>query len=448
MTTQRAIRRLMLQLDPALGRSEAVTALATGSVTAGALAYGGSPQRYVDRYAVRGDATAAADKIRRISNFTPSTGLMAHTGTNYSDTTTTGETVEVWEFDPQLADNGIQITLGRLKHQDRTELPTLQAQRRIWLDDLSWVTTPGDIQKVAWTNNPVLTRNRHFEKWNAYDSSGVLTPDFWTLSGASATMARSMTAFRGQYSAAITRSGTNCLLTQDATVLPNGVSAENLRSKPVTAVAVVQSSVASQVRVQIYDGSTATSSSYHTGGGGWEELSVTATMSATATQCAIRISVETSNTVCYVDEGYHFEFDENLDSIRRDNWEEYPVNPGEWEQAGTLAVTLPERSRRGQWVIYSQRAYPQLDATRFAGNTSEADTIDADARTVATGAIGRLYEALAQGDDRTKYAPMAALWLDRFDKLATGHTALPSGPRPGGAMAAILQPLAPPARRW
>ncbi len=57
-------------------------------------------------------------------------------------------------------------------------------------------------------------------------------------------------------------------------------------------------------------------------------------------------------------------------------------------------------------------------------------------------------EALALGRDGAEYAPKAALWLDRFDKLATGHTAMPSGPRPGGAMADAIRPLAPAARRW
>ena len=450
-TSLKAISRQMLALNGALGRAEPVTALATGSVTAGALAYGGSPSKYIDRYAMRRDATSAADRIRRISNFTSSTGLMAHGGANYADTTTTDETVEIWEHDPKQVDNAINITLLRLRHQDRTELPTYQNQRRTWLSDCSWILEPGDVTRVCWSDNPVISRNRYFEKQNAYNSSGVLTPDFWAISGASATMARSTTQNRrGQYSLAITRAGTDCLVSQSVTYLANGVSGEDLRGQTVTAVLVCLSAVASQIRVQINDGITTTSSSYHTGGSVWEELTVSAAIAAAATNVTIRVSVETSNTVCYADEAYALEATALTDDVRRDNWNESEVDPGTWEQAGTLNVHLPERARRGQWVIYSQRGYPQLDATRFAAGTADADVIDADVLKVATGAIGRLYEMLSSRspEDGQKYGPMAADWNSRFRQLAAGHTVNGSGMKPGGAANAVLRPLAHPAVRW
>jgi hypothetical protein len=334
----------MLQLNPALGRAEAIASLTTTTTVVSALATGGSAQKYIDKWMMRADSTNTADRVRRISNFAPTTGTLTHSGTNYADTTATNEIVEIHEFEPYLVDNAVQVTLARLHRIDRTELPTIENQRRVWLGDVSWVLEPSDIVRIAWSDNPVLNKNRYFEKYSSYNASGVLAPDFWTLTGAGATMARtSAQNRRGSFSLEVTRANADCTVSQSVTYLPNGVTADDLRGKSIIGVAVVRSSVASQVRVQIFDGTTTTSSAYHTGGGLWEELSCTATMSATASNITVQVSVETSNTAAQIDECYLFSGTANTDDVRRDNWPEVESIPSEWEQNGTLSTELPIR---------------------------------------------------------------------------------------------------------
>lgn len=450
-TTLKAVVRQMLALDPALGRSESIASLTTTTAVVSSLATGGSSQRFVNNWALRSDTATTADRIRRISQFTPASGTLTHAGTNYADTTATGEVVDILAHEPYIYHNAINVTLPRLKNLDTTSIPTAQNQRTVWLGDCDWILEPSDVLSVWWSPNPVISRNRWFEKYNSYDANGILAPDFWTISGSGATMARSTTQNnRSKYSLAITRSGTNCLVSQSVTYLPNGVSTENLRGVSVTGVAVVWSAVASQVRVQLSDGTATTSSSYHTGGSGWEELTVAATIAAAATNVTINVSVESDNTVAYVDEAYVIETAAMNDGVRRDNFESQyeKVSKNEWSQDGTLATYLPERGRQGQWVIKSQRGYPQLNSTRFAAGTADADTIDADPVKLATGAIARVYEALAEmsPENEARYGPLAGLWNGRFDRLGAQHTASDNVYQPLGARR--LEALSRPVRRW
>ncbi len=449
-TNLKYIRRQMLAMDAALGRVESIHNIDNKAVEVLSLATGGSNQKFVDKWLLRSDASDAADRVRRITNYIPSTGHLQHNGTNYADQTETGEKVEILDFEPYLYDNAIQVTLARLKHLDKTELPTVQNQKRVWLGDCDWISEPSDVIRICWSDNPVMTRNRYFQKYNSYNTSGVLAPDSWSLVGTSATMERSNTYTRRDlpWSLKITRSGTDCTLRQSIGLLDNGVNDDSLRGEEVTATFWVWSAVPSQVRAQIYDGVATTSGSYHTGGGGWEELSVSATISTTASDVRIQLSVEGSNTAVYVSEGYAVETDSMDDTVRRDNFSESEESYTAWNQNGTLSATLPERSSGGQWVIYSTRGYPQLDATRFSAGTADADVIDADVIKVATGAISRLYEMLAEMGQEARFGPLSALWNARFNSVAAAHMAQPGTPRAGGAAAGLLKPLAAPARRW
>src|SRR5690348_14499792 len=97
-TTLLDLRRAFLQAVPELGATYTLTALATGSITVGSLANTNFPtNKFRNRIAYRGEATTAADYERYLGTLTTSTGLIAHTGANYSDTTVTNEEVEIWE---------------------------------------------------------------------------------------------------------------------------------------------------------------------------------------------------------------------------------------------------------------------------------------------------------------------------------------------------------------
>ena len=453
-TAKAIIRKMCEQSEGALGENHAIASLAAQTLGVTAFAVGGSSQQHVNDWLARFDTATTADRIRRNTSFAPSTGVMTHAGTAYSDTTVGTETVDVLKFNPLSYLRAVQATLPKVLHNSRVTIPTLANQDTVWLADLDWIRQPSDILRICWSGNPVLTKNRNMQAYSSYNTSGVLAPDFWTLTGASATMARSTTQkWRGQpTSLAITRAGTDCYISQAPGLLNTGVSADNLVGESITGVFLVWSSVASQVRVSIYDGVTTTTGSFHTGGSGWEELSATATIGTTATTVEIRCNVISDNTVAYVGEGYAIIGTATNDTIRRDNYEseEEELPRDQYDQSGGLAATLPQRSTGGTWAIISKRGYPQLDSARFAAGTADADVIDAPVLTVAVGAIAQLYESMIEGQESgAKFGPLAALWSERFGSLNGSHLSPTKGPEPMGALAfrARMQ-LSAPGRRY
>ena len=428
-TTLRAIAREMINRNPtAIGRLLTINSLTTTTAVCNTLATGGlSSNAFATDYMVRRDASAAsaADRIRYAPSFATSTGTLTHSGTNYADTTATSETLELLHFHPDLIDQAIQVTLGRLRRIHHYILPARTGVTRYQLNDLSWVTQPSDIHKIRVHTDGILSGNANMEQWNSYDTSGNLQPDLWSVTN-SMTMARSTTGTRpgDGYVVSLTRPGSNSLFYQAFGTLDSDVSADTLRSQAVTVVGVINSSVASQVRVYIDDG-TATYSSYHTGGGGWEELTKQVTISSTATKLDFGVSVETSNTVCYVNRLY-LVFGAVTDNHRRGRGQGTLLPKGAFDfDQGNQTILLPVQSRGAVYEIETARAYPQFDSARLTAGTADADASDAPVTVVATGAIGRLFEGLAENesnsDTRARYAQIAAAWNKRFEQLALSH---------------------------
>lgn len=125
------------------------------------------------------------------------------------------------------------------------------------------------------------------ESWSA--GTTVTAPDAWTLSGTAATVQKSSDGQDGSFSAQITAGSVASMLSQ--TVVPS-ISATlyaRLRGRTLTLFAYVKTSVALCARLQIYDGVGTSESAYHTGGGGWERLTVTRTLDAAATTLVARL---------------------------------------------------------------------------------------------------------------------------------------------------------------
>lgn len=102
-TTLKAARRALLRRHQEdLGIIRPVTALAVGSVTVGSLANTNLlAGKFSNTILARYDAASAADLIRYGGDLTPASGLIAHTGANYADTTATDEFLEIW-YDPEI----------------------------------------------------------------------------------------------------------------------------------------------------------------------------------------------------------------------------------------------------------------------------------------------------------------------------------------------------------
>jgi hypothetical protein len=141
-----------------------------------------------------------------------------------------------------------------------------------------------------------LLQNGSFENW---ENGTAAAPNAWTLTGASATVAQEATTIKhGTYSAKVTRSGTDCHLSQDAYTQ---LGSTYIRSRTIVFGAWVYATVASRVRLRLYDGTTTTNSSYHSGGSSWEFLTVTATVGNSATSVQVGLAVDTGNTSGYID---------------------------------------------------------------------------------------------------------------------------------------------------
>lgn len=429
MPTLTQIRRRMLELEAgALGRVVPVTALATGSLTSNVLRFGAKNQTFSEKWIVRPEAADVADRVRLSLNFTPSTGVITHAGANYADTTATNEEAEILEHQPYMFDLAICKGMQRVRRRYRGLLPTFPGE---WysLHDLDWIRQPSDVLGVAYRGSPVMSRNSYFEDWSAYDASAVLTPDAWVLAGSGGTMARSTTGVRrGKYSVALTRSGTNLTLTNTVGILWNGVSDDSLRGKAVTGYALAQSSVATQVRITVSDGITSTSSSYHTGGGAVEELSVSHTVSSTATTLTIAVEVNGDNTVCYVDT-CALVYGSLTDAVRRDDYQEelLDVSALPFDQGGgALRVKLPQRSFGGQYIITAGRPYAAFPEARIWADQADADSSDAPLDHVAYAALAALYEALRDAENlspdlRGLYEAKRASWEAKASRLLTDY---------------------------
>ena len=123
----------------------------------------------------------------------------------------------------------------------------------------------------------------------------AVAPTNWTLIGAGAAVAREDTIIKGGlYSAKITYGSASANLYQGITI------DDYYDNRKVTVSAWVYTTVADKVRIQIPTGAGTYSSSYHTGGGGWEKLVTSAVVPAGATLLRINFVIEAAGSA-YID---------------------------------------------------------------------------------------------------------------------------------------------------
>lgn len=120
-----------------------------------------------------------------------------------------------------------------------------------------------------------------------------VAPDKWSLTGDGSVARESTNVHDGTYSAALTYGTANTDIRQ---TIPGHTL---FAGKKVSVGVWVKTSVASQARIGLYDGAEV-ASSYHTGGGGWEFLTVTKTFSATPTGFIVILRVNAAG-IAYFD---------------------------------------------------------------------------------------------------------------------------------------------------
>ena len=146
---------------------------------------------------------------------------------------------------------------------------------------------------IPTNNNPSnLFYNGSMEAWSAGTS---VAPDGWTLSGTSAAVARDATTIKhGAYSAKLTRSGTDLVLTQS--LFTTDIGLPYLKSRQLVFGAWVWASVANTARLSISTVANAAQSIYHSGNSTWQFLSLTINIPTAAVACVPYIEVNNTNT--------------------------------------------------------------------------------------------------------------------------------------------------------
>jgi hypothetical protein len=130
---------------------------------------------------------------------------------------------------------------------------------------------------------------------------------YWALGGAGATVAQTGTGLgdttrkAGDFAAKITSAAV--MATFQQTFAASGAHFTKwdfLKGQTISAGAWVKCSTASKARIGIYDGIGTTYSSFHTGGGNFEWLTVTRTIDASATQLIFSYEVSATSIASYI----------------------------------------------------------------------------------------------------------------------------------------------------
>jgi len=147
------------------------------------------------------------------------------------------------------------------------------------------------------TTNPTnLLTNGNFELWSAGTSSA---PDGWTLGGASASVAREGTIIKtGTYSAALTRSGTDCYIYQQIHA-EKGI--DYWKGKTITFGCWMYATVADRVGMYITGGTGNTFSSRQSGSSTWEWITVSRVIPSNATYIQLHLNIQGGDTTAYFD---------------------------------------------------------------------------------------------------------------------------------------------------
>lgn len=148
-------------------------------------------------------------------------------------------------------------------------------------------------------HDETITFGNYFENGCFAIWTSASYPDYWRVSTITCAEETSVQhTHRGSSSCKLTRAGTDGYLYTNETLVRELL---DLEEKSPTFKLWVKTSVSNQVRLAIHDGTDTTYSSYHTGGGEWEELEVTATVAQYVTTVEFRVYME-ADTDAYVDD--------------------------------------------------------------------------------------------------------------------------------------------------
>lgn len=133
-----------------------------------------------------------------------------------------------------------------------------------------------------------LLENGDFESWSA---GAAAAPDGWVKTGGS--VARSADELISTYSCALTEAAGTGVLRQTIT------DYARYADRQLSVAVWCKTAVASQAKIIIYDGTNSYTSSWHTGGGGWELLTISGVIDSTPSQVEVYMYTYNSGTAYF-----------------------------------------------------------------------------------------------------------------------------------------------------
>lgn len=188
----------------------------------------------------------------------------------------------------------------------RGSMPSLDDRLDVVLNDDGTLKSQASLVTAAQAKSLAginLVPNDCFICWSYGDTN---PPDFVTLSGAGAAVQRcgtgladTQTVGYGDFCARLTYGAALARLSIDLIPTVDFVRATGLRGRKVSFGCRVKSNIANHARIVIDDGVSSTASTYHTGAGGIEWLSVVHTMSGSASKLTIHMEVPSAGAAYF-----------------------------------------------------------------------------------------------------------------------------------------------------
>lgn len=191
---------------------------------------------------------------------------------------------------------------------------------------------------VRVTYLPNLLSNGNFEVGDP--------PTGWALGGAGATVGRSTTEVKiDTYSANLTKNVGTATLTQAIS------NYADYRGREVTIGAWISCNVSDTARLRISDGVFSKNSSYHTGSGNWEWITVTRAVGLGATQLKVICRIDGANALAYLDGAILVEGDAIPD------FNTFRIFIDDVEQDQTYTET-PVPDTATDWILFQNNVMP------------------------------------------------------------------------------------------
>lgn len=295
--------------------------------------------------------------------------------------------------------DSFNTALRKSKRSERVVIPTIPGERYYSLRPLTWLEGAGDVDAVFLSDSPIMLQNEDYSLWQDGPNAA---PDGWELDGTDATVEQTTVTQRGGYAAIVTRDGHDARLSQSipVSVVNYFTRGGNQGTVRLRAGEWVTSDVANCAAVAIWDGTSTTTSEFHSGSGipEWLEVSI----DVTATMTAFRMDdvvVEHDAAVTFSGAVFMQSLSAITDSVKNYGsgaYVEYNRPVLTRNIGGNPTVEFQSPPSAQQVIVYCRRKFAEVD--------SDTDYIgDEYARVLEAGLCVHLLVNVKQGVDRTRY---------------------------------------------